>query len=294
VSKKKYGGTRRRYATKKRTYRKKTLMGKKRILNLTSRKKRDTMLTVSNTDSNGASITPAAGSAYASATNAGLFLWCATARDLSPANQGASSTVTLEASRTATSCYMRGLSEKIRLQTSSGVPWFHRRICFTYKGADPFRVSRTGDTGGPQWMSETSNGIARLWFNASVNNTPNYVNSINGIVFKGTQGQDWNDVLTAPVDNRRVTLKFDKTWTLQSSNNNGLVRERKLWHGMNKTLVYDDDEGGAFETQSNYSVESKAGMGDYYVMDYFIPGAGGTSSDLIRIDSTSTLYWHEK
>lgn len=252
------------------------------------------MLTVSNTNASGASITPAVGSAYVSATTGGIFVWCATARDLSPGNQGASSTVTQEASRTATSCYMRGLSEKIRIQTSSGLPWFHRRICFTYKGADPFRTAQTGDTGGPQWMSETSRGIGRLWFNAQVNNTPNYLNFLTGTLFKGTEGQDWNDALTAPVDNRRVTLKFDKTWTLQSGNNNGVVRERKLWHGMNRTLVYDDDEGGAFEAQSNYSVDSKAGMGDYYVIDFVIAGAGGTTSDLMRLDSTSTLYWHEK
>lgn len=252
------------------------------------------MLTVSNTNTAGQSVTPAVNSAYVNATTGGIFVWCATARDLSPGNQGASSTVTQEASRTATSCYMRGLSEKIRVQTSSGIPWFHRRICFTYKGAEPFRTTYTGDTGGPQWMSETSRGIGRLWFNAQINNTPNYLNNILSILFKGTEGQDWNDALTAPVDNRRVTLKFDKTWTLQSGNNNGVIRERKLWHGMNRTLVYDDDEGGAFETQSNFSVDSKAGMGDYYVIDILIAGSGGATTDIVRLDSTSTLYWHEK
>lgn len=261
---------------------------------MTSRKKRDTMLTVSNTSTAGASVTPAVQPAFVSAATGGVFLWLATARDLSPGTQASSSTVVMEASRTATSCYMRGLSEHLRIQTSSGLPWFHRRICFTYKGAEPLRSTFTGDTGGPQWWTESSSGVARLMFNISVNQTPNYRNNLNALIFKGSEGIDWIDPITAPTDNRRITVKYDRTWTIQSGNANGVVKERKLWHAMNKTLVYDDDENGAVEDQSPYSARGKQGMGDYYVLDFIIAGTGGTSSDLMRIDATSTLYWHER
>lgn len=266
-------------------------MPAKRILDLTSRKKRDTMLSWSNTTSAGAQQSPSVGPAYVNASTGGLFLWVASARDLTTGT--AQSTVTLESARTATTCYMRGLSENVRIQTSSGLPWFHRRICFTSKGPSPF-LQTFGDTGASQQILETTSGMTRLWFNNSINNTPNYVNQVYSIIFKGAQGVDWADAITAPVDTRRISVKFNQTWTMQSGNTNGIVRERKLWHPMNSNLVYDDDESGTSETTSYYSTESKAGMGDYYVIDIIQPGVGGSTSDLLMLNSTSSLYWHEK
>lgn len=259
---------------------------------MSSRKKRDTMLSWSNTTTSGTQTTPYQNAAFINAATGGMFLWQATARDLTTGpNQ---STVTLESARTATSCYMRGLSEHLRIQTSSGVPWFHRRICFTSKGLDPFRFPQAADTGAPQTFLENSNGMVRLFLNNNVNNTPNYINNVQGVMFKGAQGVDWSDVISAPLDPRRITVKFDKVWTLQSGNTNGIVRERKLWHSMNKNLVYDDDEAGTSQPSSFSSVDSKAGMGDYYVVDYISAGTGGNTSDLLRLESTATLYWHER
>jgi hypothetical protein len=63
---------------------------------------------------------------------------------------------------------------------------------------------------------------------------------------------------------------------------------------MNHNLVYDDDENGDVESSSYNSTTSRAGMGDYYVIDMFQPGAGGSSTDLLQITTNSTLYWHEK
>lgn len=191
---------------------------------------------------------------------------------------------------------MRGLSEHIRIQTSSGIPWFHRRICFTMKGPGPFQAGAPSDSGIQPYSPflDTSNGIERLWLNLSINNQPNTFNLQLQLLFKGAVSKDWDDLILAPVDTSRVSVKFDKTWTMQSGNTNGVVRERKLWHPMNKNLVYDDDESGDVEQGSYYSVDSKAGMGDYYVVDIIQPGQGATSSDLLQITANSTLYWHEK
>lgn len=63
---------------------------------------------------------------------------------------------------------------------------------------------------------------------------------------------------------------------------------------MNKNIVYDDDESAITETPDFYSVDSKAGMGDYYIMDIIQPGTGGSSTDLFRMEITASLYWHEK
>jgi len=191
---------------------------------------------------------------------------------------------------------MRGLRETLRIQTSSGIPWFHRRICLTVRGPNPFGQpsNQTGQYQPTQAFIDTSNGIERLFFNINNNNSPGARTLITDLLFKGAEGVDWNDYIIAPTDNTRVDIKFDKTWTLSSGNANGVVRERKLWHGMNKNLVYDDDENGETNVSSYYSVDSKEGMGDYYILDFFQGGTGATASDLLQVNANSTLYWHEK
>lgn len=267
-------------------------MAKKRVLNLTSRKKRNGMLSWSNTASTGASQTVQPGPAYVNGVGSGFFLWQATANDLN--NQtGAPGTIGQEANRTSTTCFMRGISEHVRVQTSSGLPWFWRRICFTFKGGLPFSAADS-PTQSNRTFQDTSNGIQRLFFNLDVNASPNSRNNIDGLIFKGAKGVDYNDLIVAPVDTRRVTLKYDKTFTIKSGNANGTVTEKKFWHGMNKNLVYDDDETGDQEATSYSSVDSKAGMGDYYVLDIINGGTGGTTADALLLQTNSTLYWHEK
>lgn len=208
----------------------------------------------------------------------------------------AQSTIANQATRTATTCYVRGLSEHLRIQTSSGVPWFHRRVCFTLKGPNPFQVASLIDTPTQPYSPylDTSNGIERPWLNTQVNAMSTTQTNMWGLLYKGVAGKDWDDLIVAPLDTSRISVKFDKTWTMQSGNSNGVVRERKLWHSMNKNIVYDDDESGDIETGSYFSVDSKAGMGDYYVVDIIQPGTGATSSDLLQISTSSTMYWHEK
>lgn len=270
-------------------------MSRKGLLNVTSRKKRNTMLSWSNTNSNtGATITTAQLPVTVNGSSGYRGVWIATAQDLNDQN-GTIARVTQEASRTATICYMRGLSEHIRIQTSSAVPWFWRRICFTYKGAELRTISSLDSPTQTSYeYTDTSNGIQRLGFNQNINGMSNTINNHDAIIFKGAKGVDWNDYIVAPLDNRLVTVKFDKTWTLKSGNQSGTVKEVKLWHPMNRNLMYADDESGDSEVTSYFSAGSKIGMGDYYVMDIMTPGATGTSTDLLQFVPTSTLYWHER
>lgn len=279
----------RRYAAKKRTYRKRS-MTKRSVLNTTSRKKRNGMLSWSNTTNTGSSKTIAQGPAFVGPAGA-FFVYSPTSQTLD-----AQSTIANQSSRTATTCYMKGLSEHLRIQTSSGIPWFHRRVCFTIKGPNPFQVASLLDTPTQAYTPylDTSNGIERPWLNTQVNAMTNTLTNMWGLLYKGQNGKDWDDLITAPLDTSRISVKFDKTWTMQSGNTNGIVRERKLWHPMNHNIVYDDDESGDVETGSYFSVDSKAGMGDYYVVDIMQPGTGATSSDLLQIQAQSTMYWHEK
>lgn len=249
------------------------------------------MLTWSNTTATGGSKPNAVGAAIVSAPSGAFFLWNATAQQLDT-----NSIVSNESSRSATTCYMRGLSERIRIQTNSSIPWFHRRICFTTKGQtflggglqDPTPNNPANN------FVDTSQGMQRLWFNVLNNNTPNTFNTYIGILFRGQLNSDWNDLILAPVDKSRVTLKSDQTWTIASGNASGVVRERKLWHPMNNNLVYDDDEVGDGKSTSYVSTDANVGMGDYMVLDIVQAGLGGTSSDLMQIQSNATLYWHER
>lgn len=280
-----------RYTAKTRRYTRKRPMSKRSILNTSSRKKRNGMMTVTNTSNTGASQPIAAGSAYVNGASGGYFLWSPTAMDLN-----STASTRNPAMRTSSTCYMKGLSEHIRIQTNTGVPWFHRRICFTSRGTSPFNAAVTPDAPINPTLpyADTSNGIQRLFLNANVNNQPSTLDGQVGILFKGQRSVDWSDYLIAPVDTTRVTLKFDKVWTMQSGNTNGIVRERKLWHPMNKNLVYDEDENGEVESSTFFSTDAKAGMGDYYVLDLFGGGAGAAATDILLVTANSTMYWHEK
>lgn len=277
-------------------------MTKKRILNATSRKKRNGMLTFSNSNATGAlaalSQVPLTIAGSNSGNTLGIVHFRPTAMDLSDSAGGPNSIVN-QAVRTASVCYMRGLAENIRIETSTGNPWFHRRICITSRDrifyvrsdADPSGADRDYAATG---AIETSNGYQRLASNVMTDTlTATYTRWL-ATIFKGQQGIDWDDFITAPIDTTRIDLKHDKTWIYRSGNERGVLKEKKIWHPMNKNLYYDDDEYGAGENTANFSVTDKRGMGDYHIFDFFSQGSSGNTADLLKIRYTSTMYWHEK
>ena len=269
-------------------------MTNRKILDITSRKKRDTMAPYYNT--NGSSPLTGLGGYTTSGTGGGAqaytgLLWLATARDNTLGTGGVKGTVNDDSARTATACYMRGLKENIEISTSSGAPWQWRRICFTYR--DPSILLSTNALAP---FLETSTGFARYMTNFTATDAASVSThgAITRLIFKGQQNVDWNDIRTAPLDNTRIDVKYDKTTIISSGNTSGKVKMTKMWHPMNKTLVYDDDENAQTENSAYYSVGDKRGMGDYYVIDFFQSGMGATSSDSINFNPTATLYWHER
>lgn len=253
------------------------------------------MLSWSNTSSTGASQTVAVQTAYINATQSGWFVFTPTAMNLS-ANGGGANLSVNTAERTASTCYMRGFSEHLRVQTSSGIPWFHRRICFTLRGATAFNNFSSSDTPTQTNLNyvDTSNGMERLWMNLTVNASANTITAQKSLLFKGAEGADWNDPILAPVDTTRVDLKYDKTFVYRSGNASGTLKEKKIWLPMNKNLVYGDDEAGEAMTDTYYSTFAKPGMGDYFIVDIMQAGVGGGTGDILNVFSNSTLYWHER
>lgn len=253
--------------------------------------------------SNSTSSTQTGGATYsnsAAIVNGGLldsqaavFLWCATARDNTSSYQGSNGTKFQQATRSSSSPYMVGLSEKIEIQCNTGMPWQWRRICFTMKGTPLVQTSTTsGATFSP--AAETSNGWVRMMNQVPGNPGNNPMYGLMVPLFKGQVGSDWLDPMTAMTDNSRLTIKYDKTITLASGNEDGFIRKYNRWHPMRKTLVYDDDESGGSENASQYSVTGKAGMGDYYVVDMFRARSGSATTDQLQVRPEATLYWHEK
>lgn len=271
---------------------------RKALLNVTSRKKRDTMLTVTNTSGTGTTQPVALGDLVIRGdTGYAMLPFLVTARNLTTA--GITNLTVDTSDRTSSTCYMKGFAEHLRVTTSSSLPWLWRRICFTTKD-DIFTTKVNGDQTpvqpyAPWYDTTTSNiGMTRLFFNVQVNNIPNTTDVFNGIIFKGQAGKDWNDIMTAALDTSRITVKSDTVKSIQSNNERGVIKEYKRYYPMNSNLVYDDDENGAAELGSYLTTKGKPGMGDYYIFDYIVPGRGGTGTDYMAINATSTLYWHEK
>lgn len=274
-------------------------MNRRSLLNITSRKKRNTMINYANTSTeDGGSVTIGPGPLLVSGTTGAACLFSPTAMDLYDST-GQQGDVAEVATRTATTCYMRGFSEKIRIQTSSGRPWFWRRIVFKAKRPTIYNSFQPGDTpiqtndGNPSFI-DTNNGMERLYFNLVINNSASTISAIYSQLFKGQSGKDWRDVLSAPVDTARVDLMSDTSRTITSGNQVGTVRDYNVFYPMNKNIVYDDDENGDTESTTYTSVQDKQGMGDCYILDLFYPGTGAVATDLLQLESTSTLYWHEK
>lgn len=239
---------------------------------------------------NGSANNPATGAYIVQGGTQTTFLWCATGRDNTTTNSSGAfpGTTFIDACRSATTCYMRGLSEKIEIQTNSGVPWQWRRICFTVKGLS----SQLGFSG----IYENSNGFGRYLYNVAAGGSTDAptLTGLYSILFKGVANIDFNDVRNAAVDTTRVTVKSDTTTIISSGNANGQLKLYNRWYPMNKNLVYDDDEYGDSKAARAYSVTSKAGMGDYWIADFISTGYGATTSDLLSFNPSSTLYWHEK
>lgn len=275
-------------------------MPKKRILNLTSTKKKNTMLQYANTNTTGGgSVTIGPGPMLVAGNSQYVGVWTPTGMDLNYGPGNTSNPITDSSLRTAQTCFIRGLSENIRIETSTGIPWYWRRLVFCAKDAtwslfSPNDTPTQTNNGSTDIVESSTNGWERLYFNQYTNAASDTITRWQRLLFRGEQNRDWTDPLTAAIDTARVDLKSDKLRVIKSGNQQGTNRSFKLWYPANKNLVYNDDESGVTEFTQAYSVNDKRGMGNMHVLDMFLPGTGAGAGDQVKLTSTSTLYWHEK
>ncbi|AGU67654.1 capsid protein [Black robin associated gemykibivirus 1] len=282
----------RRPAGKRRSYRRSTRkrgMSTRTLLNKTSQKKRDNMLSFSNTTaedpfSTDYTIGPAVMRRPVGADLPAefIYVWNATGRphELSTGFRGSKIDTSL---RTNTTIFAVGLKERIKLETNNSAPWRWRRICFTSKNdygeADPDESD---------YFRRTSNGMVRLL------RAQSQAEEINDDVFDGQRNVDWLSAITAPINRRHVSVHYDRTRTIQSGNQSGVTRTYRQWHPMRKNVVYADEQAGEGMVDSGVSVTGKVGMGNYYVMDIFTKHGLNDDQSTLSYEPESTFFWHEK
>lgn len=255
------------------------------------------MASRTNTTSNGGTVPASpspvrqAGMTVAGSSATAFSLWIPTARNMAlGGNKGQRS------QRTSTAAYIVGVKENITVTTSTGLPWQWRRVVFSFKGPALAQRPTTENPTitNPFYIDDGANGLTRTMINQNQNSDGARVSRQLGILFQGSQGIDWTNVMTAPTDTARISVMSDRIRNISSGNSQGVLREYKLWHSVRKNVVYDDEESGNVELSSYTSTAGKPGVGDVYIADFFTPGIGGAAADLLYVEPTAVLYWHEK
>lgn len=205
--------------------------------------------------------------------------WPATARNVLP-----NRVTEADATRQNKNCYMVGLKEMSHFETGTDAPWEWRQIIFAAKG-----LGSLPSTDSYVAYNETfgyMRGMRQM--------APGYKDIVNGVLFKGTEGVDWVGLMNAPVDRTRVTVLSDRLRQIRSGNGRPAFRQYKDWLPLKKTIMYDDDERGSAKQSSRWSVTSKIGLGDVFVVDFFRTVGTAVPADLLQWRSNMTFHWHER
>jgi hypothetical protein len=284
-----------RYTARTRRYTRKRPMSKRRLVNTLSKKKRDTYvsgagegynpdpsLPVNRIQPFQIRATTTFGDQRIHAT-----LYNATHRFLVPNNYS------YAASRTATSTYVIGLKESYRLVPNNESVWWHRRIVFSWKSA--IGIPAIAAELGVQ-ASDVATTVRpfRDLSGTSDANWANVTTLLYSLVFQGEVGVDWQDPMKAKLDRTRVNIHSDKFSTIRSGNDTAAPTVRNHYTSIRKTVMYDDRENGTSVIPSPFSVDSKIGIGNIYVMDLFHCPAPEDDGVTMDITSDSTYYWHER
>lgn len=288
---------RRRSTVRKRIYKKKRYARK--VLNVSTRKKQDNMQPVV-INVTGPIGTPTPGPFSMDATNGlQICLWNATWRPKLTQLGGAQPTVDDDATRSSTRTYMKGLSERIEIQTSGSAAWEWRRITFTFFSNHFYLFNDNPLENGTavRYNIETNSGVNRAltFFNGANPLDAQLVTQLFAYVFKGAQDTDWRNPLTAKTHSDRVRIKSDRTRVIRSGNDAGVIKKYKLYHPMEQALIYDEDESGGVVGDGVLSAAVNQSMGDYYVLDIFKPTlAAESTEETLSFAPEATLYWHER
>jgi len=268
------GYNRRRYTGRRRK------MTSRRVRDIASRKKYDTIFGATSND-----VQSTGQANIFAGTN--YFMWCPTWRQRRTAS-------TDEHVRANQEVFMRGIKDRIMVSATFSL--IHRRVCFwshrRIDDARPFVFDNPDVIDAPSYQRRN---LVALY--------PNLDEEIFEYLFKGTVGFDYseNSRWDTPLDNKRVKVVYDKQYTITPNYaapdgaQFGKTLTRKLWHPINRKVLYDDDEEGADVNGSGWSAQTPESLGNYYVLDIFSTGQyiEGSNDQVGTYMPESTTYWHE-
>lgn len=262
-------------------------MSRRRILNVASKKKQDNMLSWRPTDAGNPAGAGAPGDLVVLANDTiTTTLFSPTARRLditSPFKDEPSA-------RTQSQTYARGYKEVSTYRVVGGAPFRHRRIVFALKGLPNYLRDLSAGLFTPDFYFAEFATVGNVRMLTPLSAT--FSTIIAGHLFRGFQGRDWQSPFNAKVDTTRVSLISDHTTVFNPPNESGVNRVIKKWYPLNKNLLYDDDENGETVTGNPFSVTSKPGMGDCYIIDFYQSTASKDASLLVNHEGT--YYFHER
>nr|QTE03668.1 MAG: capsid protein [Gemycircularvirus] len=288
----------------RRTYRKPIRrMSRRGMINTLSKKKRDTSMSAAASDeTNPGPEAPFTGLnvrvSAATGTNTLLpgvhsFLYVPTERFLAPNN------AYYVAQRTASNPFYKGISETYTFLPNDSSVWWHRRIVFATKRRYEQEIEQLANGGyfapGTSSTQNTRRKLRDMSMSDGLDGFEAIQANLIADVFRGVFNVDWFDSMRAALDKTRITVLSDRLTTIKSQNDSPAPRIVKHYTPINKTVVYADEESGQTMQPSQFSVESKTGLGNIYILDLVeCPVPTDTTTTTVSFGSTQTVYWHEK
>lgn len=284
-----------RSTAKTRRYTRKRPMSKRSLIQKMAKKKRDQMLSAAAPGTNpDPTVAPTigqpfiVGQATGNQSNQRVHVTVANMshRWLQPSNYS------YAARRTATRTYVTGVAETYRLVPNSSVQWWHRRIVFSTK--DTLTSTLNAAIAAEPTSGDITRRVFRDMSGVATGVWQDLAVTLIGLLFKGTIGVDWQDPMKAPVDRTRVNIHSDRFTNISSGNDAPRAKIVKHYTRIGKTLQYNDEENGTAVDVSPFSVDSKIGVGNIFVADFFHCPAPSETTDSMEISSNSTYYWNER
>lgn len=195
--------------------------------------------------------------------------------------------------------YIRGIKETLMISSDDSTHWRWRRIVFRAK--DPrwhlvLNPANNDTVEYPVTLADGSGVVHRAAkaFGGTDAADVNYRNAFLAGMFMGTQNTDWNNTFTARTNSDFCTVIYDRVRNLMSSNDSGFTRQYSHWIPYNGNLFHGYKQDGDESGISPFSTTGGKGKGDVYVLDMFQGSLVSSVDNILNVQGTSTLYWHEK
>jgi hypothetical protein len=250
-------------------------MTSRRVRNIASRKKHDTQLGASSSGANPVQLH--AGNNY--------YLWSPSYLEQQDESY--------DYVRNAQNVFFRGVQDRVFLSAAFAFTW--RRVCFfSYEqlvAGIPFFVDPSNE--------EDPHIVRRPLREINPKNASDFF----AYAWKGTVGVDFseNTRWNAPLDDKLLTIVYDRSCTINPNYaapqgaTFGKSMTRKMWHPVNKTIMYTDKENGSTPQTTGWSSMSPNSPGNFYILDIFSTGQDlpGDTTGVGEFGSEATVYWHE-